>query len=157
MKNTKKADALTAAQFADRVVRVMPRLIMVVTATERNYLARGLITLPQARVLLILMDQGPCRMRHIARSVGLQASTITNMVDRLAGMGLVGRHGSAADRRVVTVSLTTKGRRVLERIRKEKFKTAMEMFEHLSPRERRQYPEIMEKLVEQMKDRSRMP
>jgi DNA-binding MarR family transcriptional regulator len=146
---------ITAVQFADRVMRVMPRLIMAITTTERNYLARGLITLPQARVLLILMDRESCSMQQIARAIGLRASTITNMVDRLVRMGLVERRRSANDRRVVTVSLTAKGRRVLERIRREKHRTAMEMYEHLSPRERRQYPEIMEKLVEQMTDRSR--
>lgn len=141
-------------EFADRVVRVMPRLALILTATERNYLARGLITIPQARVLIVVMEHGACNMRCIARALCLQASTVTNLVDRLVRMGLVQRRHTDDDRRVVTVNLTPKGRRVLAHIRKEKRKTAAAMFRHLSLRERRFYPEIMEKLVEQMTDRS---
>lgn len=146
---------MTLNEFADRVVRVMPRLVLILTSTERNYLARGLITIPQARVLIVLMEHGACNMRCIARAMCLQASTVTNLVDRLARMGLVQRHHGSDDRRVVTVNLTPKGHRVLANIRKEKRKTAAVMYKHLSPRERRLYPKIMEKLVEQMTDRSR--
>lgn len=58
---------------------------------------------------------GTRRNVDLARRVQVSGPTISGVVDRLVLMGLVDRAVSADDRRAVTLSLTTRGRRILAR------------------------------------------
>lgn len=51
---------------------------------------------------------------NIAKEVQLSQATVTNLIDRLERNALILRHKSTADKRVVEVRLTDKGRRVFE-------------------------------------------
>jgi DNA-binding MarR family transcriptional regulator len=52
---------------------------------------------------------------EVGRSLGLSTSTMTGLVDRLAGDGLVRRHQHPADGRLLLVRATSKGRKLRER------------------------------------------
>jgi len=70
------------------------------------------------------------------------------MLAALARAGVVERRGSSVDRRVVTVRLTDKGRRLVRakgRLVAEKRRRA---YEHLSPRERRDTVALLGRLAE---------
>jgi outer membrane protein len=134
-------------QFAEQVVRLMPRMIRLMIREERNYLARGLITLPQLWVMMAVCEQGACTMQDIAQLIGLKASTVTSLVDRLVEMGLVRRQHNHQDRRQVLAMATPKGAKMLEHIREEKEKSVIRMFEALTEKERAAYLSILEKLV----------
>lgn len=56
-------------------------------------------------------------MTDLAHELGLPASSVTGMVDKLVAMGKVGRESDPNDRRVVRVKLTPKGREDRERHR----------------------------------------
>ena len=115
---------------------------------ERNYFVRGLITLPQLRVLsCVAEEETGCAMRKIAEALGIGFSTVTGLVDRLVKIGLVRRITSPGDRRVVMAIVTQKGRRILDHIYRERRRMVITLFEGLSSRERAAYLEIIEKMV----------
>lgn len=70
-------------------------------------LAERGVSLPMFFVLRSL--ERPCAMRDIAERVGLDASTVTGIIDRLEAIGLVERNPSTTDRRVKEVSVTPAG------------------------------------------------
>lgn len=68
----------------------------------------------QYRALVVLAARGPQRMVDLAGLLQVNPSTIGRMCDRLARKGFVRRHRARADRRIVMVSLSSAGRRVLD-------------------------------------------
>lgn len=69
------------------------------------------VTLPQCLMLELLHQEGRLPARELADRLGLDASTVTRLVDVLARDGLVRRSRDAGgDRRRVYVSLAARGR-----------------------------------------------
>lgn len=134
-------------QFADRLVRLMPRLMRHLANQDRNYLARGLITLPQLWTLALVAEHKTCTMRMLAQALGLKSSTVTGLVDRLVKLGLLKRFNSQTDRRVVLAEIMPKGRKILEHLHAERHKSIMHMFQHVSQKERAAYLNIIEKIL----------
>jgi DNA-binding MarR family transcriptional regulator len=134
-------------QFADRLVRLMPRLMRHLMTQDRNYLARGLITLPQLWALHQVAERKTCTMRLLAQSLGLKSSTVTGLVDRLVKLGLLKRFNSRTDRRVVLAGITPKGRKILEHLHAERHKSVIHMFQHISQKERAAYLDIIQKIL----------
>lgn len=64
--------------------------------------------------MLILLRRGQRSGADLAREVGLDASAVTRLLDKLESRGLVARTRSAADRRVVDVALSAAGHAMLE-------------------------------------------
>jgi DNA-binding MarR family transcriptional regulator len=74
------------------------------------------VSLPQMRVLLALRDLGRCPSSKAAAALGLGASSITRLADRLAASGYVVRGGDPHHRSVVTLELSPRGRALVERV-----------------------------------------
>lgn len=64
--------------------------------------------------MLMLLRRGPRSGADLAREIGLDASAVTRLLDKLESRALVARTRSAADRRVVHVELSAAGRAMLE-------------------------------------------
>ena len=69
-------------------------------------------------VLATLAD-GPRRITQLAMTEALAQPTVTQLVDKLEGRGLVTRARSDDDGRVVLVAITDRGRAALEEVRTE--------------------------------------
>lgn len=74
------------------------------------------VPLPQWLVLASLAERGDLAMGELVDGTGLNDSTLTRVVDRLASLGLVYRGVDPADRRRVRVSLSTRGRARYEQL-----------------------------------------
>lgn len=72
------------------------------------------ITIAQYRTLVVLASRGPQKLADLACQLGVTPPTAGRMCDRLARRGLVTRHRAHDDRRVVRISLTAEGRRILD-------------------------------------------
>jgi DNA-binding MarR family transcriptional regulator len=68
----------------------------------------------QYRTLVVLASRGPQRMVDLAQLQDVNPSTAGRMCDRLVRRGLVRRQRARGDRRIVVVSLSKEGRRVLD-------------------------------------------
>jgi DNA-binding MarR family transcriptional regulator len=74
------------------------------------------VTLPQYRALVVLASRGPQRPSSLAEALAVHPSTVTRLGDRLVAKRLVPRRGSATNRREVTITLTAKGRRLVDAV-----------------------------------------
>ncbi len=84
------------------------------------------LSLTQLRMLGILRDR-QVRIGRLVDFLGLEKSTVTGLIDRAEKRGLLRRVRSAADRRVVEVTLSTEGLDLAERL-------AAEVADRLRPR-----------------------
>lgn len=113
-------------------------------ATFELLAAHGL-TPPHAHALSLLLD-GPVRMGDLAESMTCDASYITAVTDRLEELGLAERRPSADDRRVKSVALTGKGRRVAEKVRIS-FSSPPTSLADLAPADQRALARICQQLA----------
>jgi DNA-binding MarR family transcriptional regulator len=67
------------------------------------------VTLPQYRLLVTLSSDGPVRSSALAELLGVDASTVTRMCDRLLRDGLIVRRAEPSDRRALRIALSAKG------------------------------------------------
>ena len=71
------------------------------------------VTAVQAMVLAFLFDEDCVSSRDLGERTQLDSATLTGIIDRLEGMGLVERRPNPADRRARLLSLTPEGKAVL--------------------------------------------
>src|SRR3984885_10712507 len=98
------------------------------------------------RVLDVLLHKGPMPVNALGPKVDLNPGSVSVAVDRLYKKGLVSRVESETDRRVRTVSLTEKGRRVFVPTFRPHAALIKRAFEHVSPAEHRQVEEVLKKI-----------
>ncbi|SNQ52169.1 putative transcription regulator protein [Frankia canadensis] len=83
-----------------------------VTVDEALRASVGL-SLARFKVLRLLAETGPCRLRDLADAVTVAPRTMTETVDALAADGLVTRRSHPTDRRAVLLALTEAGQEAL--------------------------------------------
>jgi DNA-binding MarR family transcriptional regulator len=74
------------------------------------------LTMRQLKVVMILSYQDSASGQDLSHHLGVGLGTVTGIVDRLVGHGLVARREDAHDRRVRRVELTPAGRALTEQI-----------------------------------------
>ncbi|MGC2738121.1 MAG: MarR family transcriptional regulator, partial [Candidatus Acidiferrales bacterium] len=98
------------------------------------------------RVLEVLLHKGPMPVNALGPKVNLNPGSVSVAVDRLYKKALVSRAESESDRRVRTVALTEKGRRVFVPIFREHAALIKRAFQDVSPKERRRLEEVLKKI-----------
>jgi DNA-binding MarR family transcriptional regulator len=94
------------------------------------------VTLPQYRALVVLASRGPQRPTTLAEALAVHPSTITRLCDRLVAQRLVRRGESAVNRREVTITLTPKGRRLVDAVTDRRRAEIGEIVARIPARER---------------------
>jgi DNA-binding MarR family transcriptional regulator len=107
----------------------------------------GAVTLPQFRMLAVLADLGQARSVRVARAMGLDASTVTRLADRLVAAGYVIRGSEPGHRGVVTLGLTREGERLVSKVVAWRQEELARMFCRLAPADRVRVVTALEKLV----------
>ncbi|KOV62732.1 MarR family winged helix-turn-helix transcriptional regulator [Streptomyces sp. MMG1121] len=86
-----------------------------VTAAYRPLLDDLGLTYPQYLVLLVLWEHGETSVKELARALRLDYGTISPLLKRLEGAGLVRRERAAGDERSVLVVCTGRAEELRER------------------------------------------
>lgn len=68
------------------------------------------LTYPQYLVMLVLWDRDGMRVKEIGGALFLDSGTLTPLLKRLEGLGLLSRQRDSSDERQVTILLTAEGR-----------------------------------------------
>jgi DNA-binding MarR family transcriptional regulator len=71
------------------------------------------LTVAQLRVLLLLQARRSIRMSGVAEHLGIALSTATGIVDKLVSKGLALREADTEDRRVVIITLSSEGEKIM--------------------------------------------
>ena len=108
---------------ADRVERVADRLhaasIRLLRRVRRRDDESG-VTAPHLSALSVLVFAGPRTLGELAEAEQVRPPSITRIVRNLEADGLVEREPDPADRRIVRVRATDRGRRILEEGRRRR-------------------------------------
>ena len=75
------------------------------------------LTYPQYLVMLVLWERDGIPVKDIGERLFLDSGTLTPLLKRMEGMGLVKRTRSTEDERQVLVALTAQGRELKEKAR----------------------------------------
>ena len=120
-----------------------------ITNRSSEIFRRHEITEQQYHVLRVLEDSGPGGLPclELARRLPTPAPDITRLIDRLRRGCLVRRQRLERDRRVVMIELTTRGRRVAERLRPELAEHHRERLSHMSAEELDLLHQLLQKVA----------
>ncbi|GBQ25223.1 MarR family winged helix-turn-helix transcriptional regulator [Gluconacetobacter sacchari] len=101
--------------------------------------------------LLVLVERlGPIGVVDLAGRVGRDHTTVSRQIARLAELGLVTRHGSAADRRVREATITPQGRNATDAVDRARAAMAVSLFRDWSESDFDQLVRLVGMLAEGM-------
>jgi len=109
----------------DLVARTARSLVEVIPAVNRRLRSltatrtRQVVTVPQYRVLVLLMDRPGLSLKDLADREGVEPPTMSRTVEILVEKGLVERKADASDRRCVVLSLLPVGVALVDRVRSD--------------------------------------
>lgn len=101
--------------LADQILRALRRVSRAIDLHSRKLASDHHLTAPQLVCLRQVAVAGPMPAGKVASEVSLSNATVTGILTRLEGQELISREKDAVDRRRVLVSLTAKGRELVER------------------------------------------
>ena len=140
--------------FAERMVELIPQLMRGMSRHEHNSFTRGEITLPMLSAMECLARRGASPMHSIAQFLDISRPAATGLINRLIGLQVARREHDANDRRIVRVTLTAKGRKMLTDIWGQKKRTLIDVFGQIAPAQRAQYLQTLEQVVGILQARS---
>lgn len=103
-------------EVRDMLCLALHRASRAMTAQYRPLLAPHGLTYPQYLVITLLRINGTTTVGGVGEELGLESSTLSPLLTRLAERGLVTRTRSTDDERRVEVSLTRQGRALGEEL-----------------------------------------
>lgn len=103
-------------ELIDRALRAYARALNVVDPIRLQFWDGRGLTMPQLRVMFLLLDHDGQSAGELAQAMRVRPATITGLTDRLSRQKLIERQADAADRRIVRVVLTSEGRGVVRAV-----------------------------------------
>lgn len=147
---TTPAEGAGAARLRIAVGRLSRRL--------RPTAAAGSLTGTEIDLLVAAERSGPVRMSDLAAASGLNPTMVSRLVAKLEESGLMKRSVDPSDRRAVFTETSSKGRRLLDRVRAERNDALSRLLGELEADERaaldRALP-VLEKLADRLVSRDR--
>ncbi|NLC71202.1 MAG: MarR family transcriptional regulator [Desulfuromonadaceae bacterium] len=101
---------IPADQYELRILKSLRQIIRAVEVHSRKLDHDFQITGPQLACLLVIRGKTRISVTRLAQAVFLSPGTVVGIVDRLEEKGLVERHRSKEDRRLVEISITDAGK-----------------------------------------------
>lgn len=101
------------AHYEEKVLTSLRRIIRAVDLYSRRLMSRHGLSGPQL-LCLSRLAKGSMRSGALARELSLSPATVSGILDRLEARAFVERTRQVDDKRTVLVSLTARGRELLE-------------------------------------------
>ncbi|HEY7432388.1 MAG TPA: MarR family transcriptional regulator [Streptosporangiaceae bacterium] len=135
-----------AAEMVD-VLQAATRMLAGVALRSLDVLD-GTVSLAQFRVLAVLADLGCSRSAQVADALGLDASTVTRLGDRLVAAGHIVRGTDPGNRTVVTLELTDSGRDLVAKVVQWRRRELTRILGRLAPEDRDTLTASLRQLIE---------
>lgn len=146
-------EAKTAlSEFADELNNFLPNLLKEFHRRQPNELYKGEITLQQYITLNFLSSQKDAAMGAIAKCLRVSLPAATGVVDRLIRGAYCVRRGDPKDRRIVRISITPKGKKIVKKISRQRKNMIIKAFGKISAEERWQYLSILKKIGDALRN-----
>ena len=96
------------------------------------------LSMPQFSILMQLHHRGPCGMSGISEGYDITPAATSQLVDKIAQSGLIQRVEDPHDRRAKLLSLTDKGRELIQQGIAERYRWVEELAGKLTEEQRAQ-------------------
>jgi DNA-binding MarR family transcriptional regulator len=138
-----------AARGADPDVEALDGLTLVLVgiAWECAHAAPPEVSFPQTRLLLILDRLGRVPSSRLAAAMGINASSVTRLADRLEALGYVARGREPRNRSVVTREVTAAGHELVAQVLDRRHAALGELLDRLPPAQRKTAAAAARRLV----------
>ncbi|HHY12120.1 MAG TPA: MarR family transcriptional regulator [Firmicutes bacterium] len=140
---------MPADGFSDSVVhieRILRHVAFIIKRRGRDILNDFDITTPQFLALLVLKDKPGITMGELCDRLFLACSTATDLIDRMEKNGYLERNRDTKDRRVIRLSITKKGKDVIDQVIKARRHYVDSILAQLTQEEIDQLAQSLEKL-----------
>lgn len=124
-------------------VMLAARVLVAITAQSVAALAEQ-VTLPQLRVLVMVVSGGPLNLNAVARGLGVHPSNATRACDRLVAAGLLRRSEDAADRRNLVLELTADGHQLVQMVTRHRRGAIEDILGRMSDRRRHELVPVLQ-------------
>lgn len=141
---------MTKAADITRIMQSLRRIFKAIQLYSEQVLKEFGVTGPQLWALRVIYREGRLSMGELSRLMYLHISTVSGVVDRLEQKGYVERSREQTDRRVVKISLTKAGKRVVQHAPEAAQGKLLHGLESLSRQEVRGIHAALDKVVRLM-------
>ena len=149
-KNADAAPCLVPAEMGALIGELMKHVNRRSAGETLAILNDASLTLPQLVTMHILDQCGVRTVSGIASALRLSPAATSHLVDRLVVAGFVGRIEDPDDRRQKRVTLTATGRRLVERVERERTREMTDAVAGLSPEVCRQFSKVLVRVIEEL-------
>lgn len=101
----------------------------------------------QARILRILREQGQLAQKQLQEMLGIQSGSMSELVGKLEGAGLILRERCESDRRQVLLSISEAGKRFIEEREQKRRAEDKQLFLALSHEEQQELSALLDRLI----------
>ena len=106
------------------------------------------VTMQQFEALWCIKKSKHAQMRDIAQNFSITMPTATSLIDKLIGTSLARRENDRKDRRIVRISLTRNGERLLKEVAKQRESKMNQLLSYLSEKDKKELLRILKTIVE---------
>lgn len=106
------------------------------------------ITPSQGFVLRFVADNNAVNVKSVAQALHITSSAATQLVDGLVDKGYLFRKNNSDDRRVITLSLSEKAKRLFKEFKEQGMEKMTELFDVLTDEELAQYAALNKKIAD---------
>jgi DNA-binding MarR family transcriptional regulator len=112
---------------------VLATRVLVAVTAQSIMSVEDRVTLPQFRVLVMIASRGRQNLGSVARELGVHASNVTRLCDRLVEAGLIQRSDDPADRRNLVLGLTAAGDQLVKDVTNQRRTAIASVLTNMSP------------------------
>ncbi|MDK2885855.1 MAG: MarR family transcriptional regulator, organic hydroperoxide resistance regulator [Thermosipho sp. (in: thermotogales)] len=136
--------------MAERLERILREICFRIKVKGREVLKKYPITPAQFDLMQKIYFTGPKTMGELSTNLGIAKSTTTGLVNRLEKDGFLERIKSNDDKRVITVSLTEKGKKVIDEVINERVQFIRNVLESMPEHFEDELINLLEKFNDSM-------
>jgi DNA-binding MarR family transcriptional regulator len=125
-----------SGEHVEAVMRASRALVGISAASVAE--VDDLVTVPQLRVMTMIATGGGINLSSVAAGLNVSPSNASRICDRLLKIGMVDRRDDPADRRNITLTLTSHGRALLDRVNRHRRTAIRRILRKMTPRQRDQ-------------------
>ncbi len=133
--------------FIEFMSEALPELLAAIMRDDNSAVSKGKISVPQFWALHYISQQKEMTVNELAHALNRSKSSASALLQRLEHNGLIKRARSTVDQRVVHVSLTRKGKQLINQLVDYRKQGLRNTYAPLSATERSQYKKIMAKVL----------
>lgn len=154
MKSNTTAETVDLENMPGHCIRRLQQIAVAVFLQETE--SHGMTPVQYSALQGVMSNPG-IDQRSLARTIGLDTSTIGSVIDRLEARGLVSRNASPTDKRVRMLNLTPNGKEAVEAVIPSMLQAQERMLDPLTKEERAEFMRMLRVLVVANNELSRAP